>query len=60
MKSLLLLDLQNDFMPGGALAVAHGDELVALANQLTRDFDLVVATKDWHPPDHCSFASHHP
>src|SRR5437773_3812556 len=60
MKALILVDLQNDFLPGGALPVPHGDEVIPLANELQRRFDLVVATKDWHPPDHGSFAANHP
>ena len=60
MTALLLVDLQNDFMPGGALAVPRGDEVVAVANRLMPDYDLVVATQDWHPADHGSFASNHP
>jgi nicotinamidase/pyrazinamidase len=60
MKALIIVDLQNDFLPGGALPVPHGDEVVPLANELQRHFDLVVATKDWHPPDHGSFAENHP
>jgi nicotinamidase/pyrazinamidase len=60
MKSaLILVDLQNDFMPGGALAVPHGGEVIPLADELQRRFDLVVATKDWHPRDHGSFAANH-
>ena len=59
MKTLVLVDIQNDFCPGGALAVAGGDEIVALANRLQRYFDLVLATQDWHPPDHGSFACNH-
>ncbi len=57
---LILVDLQNDFLPGGALAVPHGDEVIALANQLQPYFHLIVATQDWHPADHGSFASQHP
>ena len=57
---LILVDIQNDFCPGGALAVPRGDEVVALANQLQLRFDLVVATQDWHPPSHGSFAASHP
>jgi nicotinamidase/pyrazinamidase len=53
--ALLIVDVQNDFCPGGALAVAGGDEVVDTLNQLARVFDLVVATRDWHPPDHGSF-----
>jgi nicotinamidase/pyrazinamidase len=60
MTALILVDLQNDFLPGGALPVPHGDEVVAIANQLISRFPLVVATQDWHPPDHGSFASRHP
>lgn len=58
--ALLLVDLQPDFMPGGALAVAGGDEVVAPAAALARAFRTVVATQDWHPPGHVSFASSHP
>ncbi|WP_417392880.1 bifunctional nicotinamidase/pyrazinamidase [Gimesia sp.] len=60
MHALILVDLQYDFMPGGSLAVPEGDQVVPIANQLMSDFDLVVATQDWHPPDHLSFASQHP
>lgn len=59
MNALLLIDIQNDFLPGGALAVPGGDEVVPVANRLMSQFDLVVATQDWHPPDHLSFASQH-
>lgn len=59
-NALILVDLQNDFMPGGALAVAEGDLVVPIANELEPLFDLVVATQDWHPADHGSFASQHP
>lgn len=59
MRALVLVDLQNDFMPGGALEVPRGDEVVATANRLARAFELVVATQDWHPPNHGSFASQH-
>ena len=59
MKALILVDLQNDFMPGGALAVPQGDEVIPLADELQHRFDIVVATKDWHPPDHGSFAENH-
>ncbi|MCA1816030.1 MAG: bifunctional nicotinamidase/pyrazinamidase [Acidobacteria bacterium] len=55
MDALVLVDIQNDFCPGGALAVAGGDEVVPVANELQKQFDLVVATKDWHPPGHASF-----
>ena len=60
MKALIIVDLQNDFLPGGALAVPRGDEVIPLANELQRRFDLVVATQDWHPPNHGSFAANHP
>jgi nicotinamidase/pyrazinamidase len=59
MTALIIVDLQNDFLPGGALPVPHGDEVIPLANGLQRHFDLVVATKDWHPPNHGSFAANH-
>lgn len=60
MDCLILVDLQNDFMPGGALAVPDGNEVVAVANRLCSKFDLVVASQDWHPSNHLSFASQHP
>ncbi len=60
MRALLLIDLQYDFCPGGALAVARGDETIPVANKLSAKFDTVVATQDWHPPDHKSFAVNHP
>jgi nicotinamidase/pyrazinamidase len=60
MDVLILVDLQYDFMPGGALAVPRGDEVVPLANLLAARFKLVVASQDWHPPGHRSFASQHP
>ncbi|MCA2017532.1 bifunctional nicotinamidase/pyrazinamidase [Vibrio tritonius] len=56
---LLLVDVQNDFAPGGALAVPQGDEIVPIINQLLPCFDHVIATKDWHPKGHASFASTH-
>jgi nicotinamidase/pyrazinamidase len=56
----LVVDVQNDFCPGGALAVPRGDEVVALVSQLGRRFQHVVLTQDWHPPGHRSFASAHP
>lgn len=55
--ALLLVDIQNDFIPGGALAVPDGDAVVPIANRLMNRFELVVATQDWHPRDHGSFAS---
>ena len=60
MHCLLLIDIQNDFLPGGALAVPEGDEVVEFANQEMRHADYVVATQDWHPSNHGSFASQHP
>ncbi|HXT60153.1 MAG TPA: bifunctional nicotinamidase/pyrazinamidase [Pirellulales bacterium] len=60
MKALLLVDLQNDFLPGGALAVPGGDEVLPMAKRLQPRFELVVATQDWHPADHVSFAANHP
>lgn len=59
-RALILIDLQNDFMPGGSLAVPQGDEIIELANSLQSLFDVVIATQDWHPEDHGSFAAHHP
>ena len=59
MQALILVDLQNDFTPSGALPVPEGDQIVPLINQLQTRFDLVVATQDWHPADHESFAIHH-
>src|SRR5207253_389689 len=53
----LVVDFQNDFCPGGALAVRDGDEIAEPINELMRRFDLVVATRDWHPPDHGSFST---
>ncbi len=60
MKTLVIIDMQNDFIPGGALAVPQGDEIVPVINELQREFELVIATQDWHPPNHASFASQHP
>jgi nicotinamidase/pyrazinamidase len=59
-RALVIVDFQNDFTPGGALAVTGGDEIAARINDLARDghFDLVIATRDWHPPDHASFTEH--
>lgn len=59
MIALILVDIQNDFVPGGALAVPAGDEIIPLVNDLQHSFDLVVATQDWHPRSHKSFASSH-
>jgi nicotinamidase/pyrazinamidase len=60
MNALLLVDIQNDFVSGGALAVPNGDSIVPLVNRLQPHFDLVVATQDWHPANHGSFAANHP
>lgn len=60
MDALLLIDLQNDFCPGGALEVPEGDAVIPVANEWMQRFDLVVATQDWHPADHKSFAANHP
>jgi nicotinamidase/pyrazinamidase len=57
---LIVVDMQNDFMPGGALAVGGGDAIVPLVNQLAQNFANVVLTQDWHPKGHISFASSHP
>lgn len=59
-RVLLAVDVQNDFCPGGALAVAAGDQVVPLINALARRFENVVLTQDWHPAGHGSFASSHP
>jgi nicotinamidase/pyrazinamidase len=59
MKALLLIDIQNDFLPGGSLAVQDGDQIIPLVNAIQDKFNLVVATQDWHPQSHKSFASNH-
>lgn len=59
MKALLIVDLQNDFCPGGALAVPDGDTIVPTVNKLINIFDVVIQTQDWHPAGHSSFASSH-
>jgi len=59
-SALLIIDVQNDFCPGGNLAVESGDEVVQVINRIISSFSRVVATQDWHPPDHVSFASTHP
>lgn len=59
-KALIVIDMQVDFCPGGRLAVAEGDQIVAPINDLMVDYDAVVLTQDWHPPDHASFADNHP
>jgi len=60
MKALLIVDMQNDFMPGGALGVKGGNEIVSLINSLIPHFSLIVASQDWHPANHVSFATSHP
>ncbi|MBV8889081.1 MAG: bifunctional nicotinamidase/pyrazinamidase [Alphaproteobacteria bacterium] len=57
---LVIVDVQNDFCPGGALAVPHGDEVVPAVNRLATRFAHIVLTQDWHPADHASFAASHP
>ena len=59
MKALLLIDIQYDFLPGGSLAVPEGDQIISIVNDIQHRFDLVVATQDWHPKGHKSFASSH-
>ncbi len=59
MKALLLVDIQEDFLPGGSLAVPAGDEIISLANDLMKEFELIIATQDWHPANHSSFAANH-
>lgn len=58
--ALLVIDLQNDFCPGGALAVEDGDQIIPLVNRLGQQFEHVILTQDWHPAKHISFASSHP
>src|SRR5881392_3594994 len=60
MKTLIIIDVQNDFVPGGALAVQDGNAVVPVINRLQPRFDHVVATQDWHPANHGSFAANHP
>ena len=59
MKALILVDIQYDFLPGGALAVPEGDAIFPFVNDIQKDFPLIVATQDWHPANHGSFASNH-
>jgi nicotinamidase/pyrazinamidase len=59
-KALLVVDVQNDFCPGGALAVKEGDQIVPIINQIQPLFDRIIATQDWHPAEHVSFAVNHP
>jgi nicotinamidase/pyrazinamidase len=60
MDALLVVDIQNDFLPGGALAVPEGDQVIPVINRLMDRFALVLATQDWHPANHGSFAANHP
>src|SRR5690349_8205042 len=59
MRTIILVDIQNDFLPGGALAVSEGDGIIPVVNKLQSAFDLVVATQDWHPAHHGSFSKNH-
>ncbi len=59
MKALIIVDVQHDFLPGGALGVPKGDEVIAVINELQAHFDYIIATQDWHPADHGSFAANH-
>ncbi len=59
MRALIVVDVQNDFLPGGALAVPDGDQVIPVINRILGGYELVVATQDWHPPGHESFASQH-
>ena len=60
MNALIIVDVQNDFLPGGALAVPDGDAVIPVINRIQSAFDLVVATQDWHPTNHASFAANQP
>ncbi|WP_339651991.1 bifunctional nicotinamidase/pyrazinamidase [uncultured Salegentibacter sp.] len=59
MKTLIIIDPQNDFMPGGSLAVPNGDEIIPVINKIQENFDLIIVSQDWHPNGHASFASSH-
>lgn len=59
MKALIIVDVQYDFLPGGSLEVPKGDEIIPIINNIQKDYDLVVASQDWHPQKHLSFASQH-
>lgn len=58
-EALIIVDVQYDFLPGGALAVSEGDQIIPIINQVQDHFDLIVATQDWHPAEHLSFAANH-
>lgn len=60
MKTLIIVDIQNDFLEGGSLAVPNGNDVIPVLNEIQKDFDLIVATQDWHPQNHKSFAAKHP
>lgn len=60
MKALIIVDVQNDFLEGGNLAVPNGNAVIPVINEIQKEFELVVATQDWHPPSHNSFAVNHP
>lgn len=60
MKALLIVDVQNDFLKGGNLAVPDGNQVIPIINEIQKEFELVLATQDWHPADHKSFAAEHP
>ncbi|MFW5804861.1 MAG: bifunctional nicotinamidase/pyrazinamidase [bacterium] len=59
MEALIIVDIQKDFLPGGSLAVPSGDQVIPVINEFQKDFDMVIATQDWHPADHASFAVNH-
>jgi len=59
MKTLLIIDVQNDFIPNGSLPVPNGNQIISVINKIQDKFDLVIGTQDWHPKDHISFASNH-
>lgn len=59
MKTLVIIDVQNDFIPGGSLPVPEGGDIIPVINALQKEFDLVIATQDWHPENHSSFAINH-
>src|SRR5690625_2384969 len=59
MNALLIVDVQNDFCPGGSLEVPGGDEIIPVINKISKTFDVVIQTQDWHPEGHSSFASTH-
>ena len=58
-RALLVVDIQNDFCPGGALAVNEGDQIIPIVNELMNGFEIIILTQDWHPGEHLSFASNH-